>query len=325
MPKVSYLDSKQIILKKIKENGGWANTHAHFDRAFTINEKLYKLVNSQRHEKWKLNTEIRKNSTVAQIYDRMAKATELMISQGVTAVGTFVDIDPDTKDKTIKAAQKIRSTYKKHITFKFINNSSYGILTKETRKWFEVGAEFADIVGGILNTNKGRESEYLEILLKTAKEKKKMVHLHVDELNLPHEVETETLAKKTIEYSMQDKVVGIHGISINAHKKEYREYLYKLIVEAKLMLIACPMSWLNARRSEELSPIHNPSTPVDELLAHGIVVGLGGDNIADLFMPYNDGNMWNDLRALMEMNRLYDVDQIVKIATLNGRKVLGIE
>ncbi len=319
------LDLKAQILSKIAKNGGWVNAHAHIDRSFTIDEKLYKLANSKRHEKWILNTELRKDSTIPQIYDRMAKALELMIAQGVSSVGSFIDVDPFTKEKAILAGQKAREKYKSQITIKFINHSSYGILTKETRQWFEVGADFADIIGGMVKANQEEKDKYLDIILKTAKDKSKMVHVHVDEENTPEEKETELLAKKTIEHSLQGKVVGIHGISINCHPKDYRDGLYKLMKEAELMMIACPISWLNSRRTEELTPTHNPTTPVDELVAAAITVGIGGDNIADLFMPYNDGNMWNDLRVLMEMNRLYDIEKIVEIATSNGRKILGLE
>lgn len=317
-------DPKQIILDQIKKSGGWVNCHAHIDRAFTVDEKLYQLANALRHEKWKLNAEIRKNSTVNQIYDRMVQALELMLSQGITAIGTFIDVDPDIKDKAIKAADKIKSKYSTQIKIKFINQSSYGIMTKETRHWFEVGAEFVDIIGGMVKADQGREDEYLDIIMQTAKAKKKMVHVHVDEINSPAETETETLAKKTIEHNLQGEVVGIHGISINAHPKKYRDELYQLMKQANLMMIACPMAWLNSRRSETLTPTHNPTTPVDELISKGFTVGIGTDNIADLFMPYNDGHLWNDLRALMEMNRLYDIDTLVKIATTNGRKILGI-
>lgn len=319
------LDLKQVILGKINKKGGWVNAHSHIDRSYTINKKLYKLANALRHEKWLLNADLRKNCTVPQVYDRMAKSLELMISQGVCAIGTFVDVDPHMKDKAILAAQKVREKYKSQIKIKFINHSSYGILTKETREWFEVGAEFADIVGGMVKANLGQENEYLDIILQTAKEKKKMVHVHVDEVNSPDETETELLAKKTIEYNLQGQVVGIHGISINCQPKKYRDNLYKLMKKANLMMVACPISWLNSRRSEVLTPTHNPTTPVDELIPSGITVGIGTDNIADLFMPYNDGNLWNDLRVMMEMNRLYDIDTLVKIATINGKKILGLD
>lgn len=316
---------KQKLLRKIHKNGGWINCHAHIDRAFTINQKLYRLANALRHEKWILNTDLRKTSTVSQIYDRMAKALELMIAQNVAAIATFIDIDPFTKDKCIKAGQKAREKYKGQIQIKFINHSSYGIMTKETREWFKVGADFADIIGGMTKANTDRKNEYLDIILQTAKAKKKMVHVHVDEENSLEEKETELLARKVIEYGLKGKVIGIHGISINTHSKKYRQDLYKLMKEANLMMVACPISWLNSRRSNELTPTHNPTTPVDEMLPFGITVGIGTDNIADLFMPYNDGDMWSDLRILMEMNRLYDIDTLVKIATINGRKILGLD
>ncbi len=321
---IDYLNLRDIIEKGIRKSGGWINAHAHIDRAFTIDKKLYKLANAYRQEKWKLNAGLRKSSSVEQIYDRMAAATELLLSQGCYATASFIDVAEDVKDKAIRAAQKVRIKYKGQMIFKFINMPVYGILTKEKRGWFNLGADFADIVGGILKADLGRESEALDIILSTAKKQKKMIHLHVDEENLTSEFETEMLAKKTIEHSIQGKVVGIHGISINAHPKQYREKLYKLMKKAGLMMVACPMAWLNSRRNEKLAPIHNPSTPVDELLPHGITVAIGLDNIADIFMPYNDGFLWNDLRALMEMNRLYDIDTLVKIATVNGRKVLGL-
>lgn len=322
---VQTFDPKQIILQKIKAGGGWVNAHSHIDRAYTISPKLYRLANKLRHEKWILNADLRKTCTPQQVYDRMAKSLELMIAQNVTAIGTFIDVDPHMKDKGIKVAEKVREKYKSQIKIKFINHSSYGILTKETREWFEIGAEFADIIGGMVKANADRKNEYLDIILQTAKQKKKMIHVHVDEEDSTAEKETELLAKKTIEHGMQGKVVGIHGISINAHPKKYRDGLYKLMRKANLMMIACPISWLNSRRSEELTPTHNPTTPVDELLPAGVIVGIGTDNIADLFEPYNDGNMWNDLRVLMEMNRLYDINTLVKIATTFGKKILGLK
>jgi cytosine/creatinine deaminase len=321
--KIDYFDLKGLILQKIKENGGWVNAHAHLDRAYTITEENFKEANRFRHEKWKLNADLRKNSTVDHIYDRMAQATEHLMSQEVFVIGTFIDVDPDVKDKAIKAAQKIREKYKE-VTFKFINQPSYGIFEREPREWFDIGADFVDIVGGLLKSSEGNEEEYLDIVLQTAKEKKKMVHVHVDELNDPSEKETKLLAKKTIEHNMHGRVVGVHGISVNAHPKEYREEVYKIMKESGLMIVSCPMSWLDSWRKESLAPIHNPIAPVDEMVRHGITVAIGVDNIADIFLPMNSGVIWEDLKALIYENRLYDLDEAAKIASINGRKVLGI-
>lgn len=317
---------KSYLLEHIKAHGGWVNCHAHIDRAYTLTEENFHLSQRLRSEKWTLNDELRRTSTVDDIYDRMAKAIERMLEQGVTALGTFIDVDCNVKDKAIKAAIKVREKYQSDITIKYLNQSSNGLFNedKQARHWFYVGAEFVDIIGGLLKADVGREAEHLDILLGTAKKMGKMVHVHIDELNIPEEHETELLAQKTIEHGLQGRVVGIHGISINARPRAEREKMYQLIKAAEMMFIACPVSWLNERRSEALSPIHNPITPVDEMLPHGITVGIGTDNINDIWMPFNDADLWLDLRVLLEAARIYDLDQLVNIATNNGRKILGL-
>lgn len=323
--RVPYLDLKEEILHKIKKNGGWVNAHAHFDRAFTITEANFKYTAAPLQEKWKLVEETKRNVTVPQIYDRMAQAVELMLEQGVTVVGTFIDVDDVIKDKAIQAAQKIREEYKDALTIKYINQVYDGVLTQSARKWFQLGAEFVDIIGGLPEKDKGHESEHLDVLLATAKEMGKMVHVHVDQLNDPHQEGTELLAKKTIAYGMQGKVVGIHGISIGAHPKEYRQKLYEKMYEAELMMVASPLGWIDTRRNETLMPFHNALTPVDELIPAGITVALGTDNIADIYKPFINGSMWEELHALLEASHYYKVDELVNVATVNGRKTLGIK
>lgn len=322
-----YWNLKEELLAKIKQKGGWVNCHAHIDRAYTITPERFEQFLLPRSEKWALNDELRINSSVDQIYDRMARAVERMLEQGVVALATYIDVDGLIKDKSIKAAIRLRERYGSDLTLKFLNQSSHGLFNteKQSRRWFDVAAEFVDILGGLPKADIGREEEYFDIVLGTAKRMGKMAHIHVDELNLPEENETEILAKKIIEHGMQEKVAGIHGISLNCRPLNERKRIYRLMKKAGMMMIACPVSWMNERRSEELSPVHNPVTPIDELIPAGITIGIGSDNIADIWMPYNDADMWLDLRALMEMARFYDVDELVNIATSNGRKILGLK
>jgi len=324
MTKVSYYDLKQEIIQKIKKNGGWVNAHAHIDRAYTITKENFHYTKASLQEKWELNNELKQTSSIDVIYSRMAMAIENMLEQGVSCLGTFIDVDQYIEDKAIKAGQKIRDTYKKDITIVYINQVHYGVLDKTARKWFEIGAEFVDIIGGLPERDKGKEAEHLDVLFSTAKKMSKMAHVHIDQYNEPNQHDTELLAKKTIEHGLKGKVVGIHGISIGAQKKEYREQLYKLMKEADLMMVASPLGWIDTRRNEILMPFHNALTPVDELIPAGMTVAIGTDNIADIYKPFTDGNMWEELHALLEAAHFYDVEELVKIATVNGRKALGI-
>ena len=320
---------REVAEEMIKKHGGYVNAHAHVDRAYTLTRDNWQIYNGDMPSKWEYNSRLQENSTVDQIYDRIATVMESQIAQGVTAIGAFVDANEFVKDKALKAADKVRQAYKKDITIKYINQVLTGVLKPEPRKWFEEGAAFCDIIGGLPGKDKGREPEHLDLLMETAKKMKKLVHVHVDQLNTAAEKETELLVKKTIEHGMQGKVVGIHGISIAAHPKAYREKVYKMLKDADVAMICCPTVWIDNVRTEELQPSHSSITPVDEMVPHGITVAMGTDNISDVHGLWLDGNMWYDLRLLMAGTRFPRVEnwieETVKIASDNGRKVLGIK
>lgn len=324
MNKKTVWNPQAILLSKILTRGGWVNAHAHFDRAYTLSSDNFHLANLPLQVKWKAVDLLKRESTVEQIYDRMAIATERMIDQGVKAVGTFIDVDSVIRDKAIKAATKLRERYQRQIKIKFINQVLKGVLTRAARKWFEEGAGFVDIIGGLPGRDKGHEGQHLDIVLNTARILKKMVHVHVDQLNSVEEKETELLVRKTIEHKMQGRVVAIHGISIAAHPQQYRKSLYQKMKQAGVAIISCPSAWIDSRRNEEVAPTHNSVTPIDELVPAGVLVALGTDNIADIYKPFSDGDMWTELRFLLESCHFYDINKLVEIASSNGLKVLGL-
>jgi cytosine/adenosine deaminase-related metal-dependent hydrolase len=315
---------KNLILEKIKEQGGWVNTHSHLDRAYTINSQSLKLANEHLHKKWALVDELKRKSTVEQIYDRMAFALEKQLEQGVTVLASFIDVDEVVKDKAMKAAYKLKENYHKDLKLIFINQALKGVLTPKARFWFEEALSFVDIVGGLPGKDVGQEAEHLDVLFSLAKKHNKMVHVHVDQLNTSKEKETELLIKKTQEHNLAGRVVAIHAVSLAAQPKKYRQKIYQEMQKNQLMVIVCPTAWIDCRRSEELVPSHNSIAPVEELLEARIPVALGTDNIADMYKPFSDGDMWTELRFLLESCHFYDIKKLVDIATINGSKVLGL-
>ena len=319
---------KGHIRDEIIKKGGWVNSHAHADRAFTMTpEKITIYQNANLQQKWDLVDEIKRNSTVDDYYRRFSQAIELMISQGVTAFGTFVDIDAVCEDRAIIAAHKAREVYKSDIILKFANQTLKGVIEPSAKKWFDIGSEMVDMIGGLpyrdeLDFGKGLEA--MDILMDKAKSLGKMLHVHVDQFNTPKEKETEQLCDKAIEHGMQGRVVAIHGISIGAHPKEYRKMLYQKMRDAQMMVIACPMAWIDSGRKEDLQPFHNALTPADELIPEGITVAIGTDNICDYMVPLCEGDMWQELSLLSAGCRFTNLEEMANIASMNGRKVLGL-
>jgi cytosine/adenosine deaminase-related metal-dependent hydrolase len=273
------------------DQGGWVNTHSHLDRAYTITPQTLELANQHLHKKWFIVDELKRESSVDQIYDRMAFAVEQQLKQGVTLLGSFIDVDEVIQDKSIRAAQRVKEKYHRDIQLVFINQALKGVLDPAARRWFDLAVEFVDIIGGLPGKDAGREAEHLDVLFSAAQRTNKMLHVHVDQLNTQSEKETELLIEKTRQYNWQGKVVAIHGISLAAQFEVYRRRIYQQLRELDVKLISCPTAWIDARRNEELTVVHNAIAPIEELVAAGVTVGLGTDNIADVYKPFTDGEM----------------------------------
>jgi len=324
------IDPKKILLEKINAKGGWVNAHAHIDRAFILDEENFKLVDGDLKQKWNYPDTYKKAASVDDIYANMVRVVEDQLAQGVQALGSFIDVDPIIEDKAIQAAKRLRENYGDKLQLKFINQVVKGVLDPEARKWFDVGAEFADIIGGLPEKDEGREAEHLDVLFEAAqKHGGKLLHIHIDQLNLPEQRLTELLIEKTLEHNYQRKVVAVHCISLGAQPREYRQDLYAKMKDAGIMVVACPCGWIDnswvaGLDHDVVGPIHNAVTPVKEMLAAGLTVSLGTDNIRDIYKPFNDGDMWTELRFLLEAQRLYDLDALAEIASTNGLATLGL-
>ncbi len=90
-------------------------------------------------------------------------------------------------------------------------------------------------------------------------------------------------------------------------------------------IISCPTAWIDHNRTERMQVSHNSITPVDEMIPAGLNVAFGTDNICDIYKPFSDADLWTEMRVMLEACHYYDIDNLVKIATVNGLKALGIE
>jgi len=318
------MNLRDKLENQIKLNGGWVNTHAHFDRAFSLDEDSVKHIYSELQKKWSIVDTLKRSSSVEDIFLRMQKATELMVSQGCQAFGSFIDVDEAIEDKAIFAAEMLRSKWDDKIKMKFVNQTLKGVIDKDAKYWFDKSLDFVDIIGGLPAKDAGNEEKHLDIILQAGKRLNKRVHVHVDQFNTSQESETELLAKKTIQWGMEGMVTAIHSISVGAHIKEKRQDIYRLMKEADLSVISCPIAWIDHPRTELLAPSHNSITPVDEMIEWGIKVAIGTDNINDVYKPFGDGDMWTEIKVLLEACKIYNVDVLSEIATKNGLQVLGL-
>jgi cytosine/adenosine deaminase-related metal-dependent hydrolase len=173
----------------------------------------------------------------------------------------------------------------------------------------------ADFCGGLPSKDRGQEEKHLDIVMNLAKELNKMVEVHVDQENNPLQNETELLCLKTIEHGMQGRVYGIHAISVSAKDESAQDRIIDLVKKADVGIVICPSAALSMKQLPMQAPLHNSIGPFVKLKSAGVRTYFGIDNIADLFMPVVDGDMWTEARMLMETCRFYDLEQVADWAT----------
>lgn len=316
---------KEQLLAAVNKNGGWVNCHAHFDKAFYITKEGLAKSMVEMEQKWLMSDEIKKNSSQAQIEERIRTALDLLMLENCKTTCSFIDAYAAVGHKAIDAANKVKEEYKDKITLLTITQPLGGLVDPAARKLYEEITAKADIAGGLPSKDRPNDKENLDNLFAIAKNLNKKLHVHIDQENNPNERDSETLIEYTKKYGYQGKVTAIHAISVSAQDKEYRQKIYREMAEVGMSVVVCPSAALGMRQLDQFnSPVHNSIANVPEMLAASVTVGLGIDNVYDFYQPFVDADMYTELRMLMEACRFYKFDDLVQIATTNGRKILTI-
>lgn len=316
-------DLKTQMLDAINKNGGFVNCHAHFDKAYFITrEGLDKSMVSM-EEKWRMSDGIKRESTVSDIKERIKRSLDFLITQGCKLTCTFVDAYDAAQHKAIDAALAVKEEYKDKITLLIATQPLGGLVDDKARALYEEITAKADIAGGLPSKDRPNDEKSLDYLFEIAKKLNKPVHVHIDQENNPNERDTEKLISAVKRHGYQGRTVAIHAISSSAQPKEDRMKIYKELAELGIAVVVCPSAALSMRQLDQYqAPVHNSIANVPEMLEAGVLVGLGVDNIADFYEPFVDGDMWTELRLMQEACRYYKLDELVKIASMNGTKIL---
>ena len=312
------------MLREITDKGGFVSTHAHFDKAYYITRDGLGQSMVDMEVKWRMSDGIKRNSTVEEIKERIKRCLDVLIAQGCKKTCTFVDAYEAVGHKAIDAALAVKEEYKEKIKMVIATQPLDGLIDPTARALYEEITAKADIAGGLPSKDRPDDEKHLDFLFEIAKKQNKPVHVHIDQENNPNERDTDKLIAAVRRHGYQNRTVAVHAISASAQPKENRAKIYKELAELGIAVIVCPSAAISMRQLDQyLAPVHNSIANVPEMLEQGVLVGLGIDNIADFYEPFVDGDMWTELRLLQEACRFYNLDELVKIASSNGAKILA--
>lgn len=315
-------DLNALLREKIAANGGLVSCHAHFDKAFVISPETLQMTLDSMEVKWDLWKEIKEGYTHENLIKRMSISAENMINQGCKVTRTNIDVDNTVGMMCIEAALEVKEKYKDQIEIQICSQVLEGAMNPDAQQWIEKAAQYVDVLGGLPSRDRPNQAEHLDYIFEMAKKHGKTVDVHIDQNNDPDEKDTELLARKVIEHGLQGRVNAVHACSLAAQEDDYMHEVIKLVKEADMSVIVCPRAMIDGvQMRDKMAPVHNSIAPVPQLVEAGVNVCLGVDNVHDYFCPFIDGDVFTELLFLIENCRYYDVEELVKIATTNGRKV----
>jgi len=258
--------------------------------------------------------EIKKKYADFELYERMHSSILNLYQQNCRNMRTFIDVDQIVKLNAINVALMNKNYWARHgVKLQIGPQPLEGLETLRNVELFENASLMSDFVGCLPSRDRWPEN-HLDIAFTTARRYNKPVEAHIDQCNIPTETESELFCKYVEKYNYQGKARMIHCVSLSCHSLEYQNEIAKRMKKNDIGVIICPSAAISmTQHSEFNAPIHNSLGPVEVLLKNGVSVGLGIDNIEDIFMPFCDGNFEFELRLLAEATRIYDPDLLLKI------------
>lgn len=326
---------KELFFEEVKKTRGMVNCHAHLDRAYTLTPEIWKQASALMEEKWVLNREIKKKHTDESVQVRLTYCIEDFLKQGVTACRTHTDADSVVGMLVVNAAAKVREKYKGKFTLQLVAHPLEGFLNadgtgmdKAKMDLFEEACAVCDVVGGLPSRDRAMpegDKKHAEFLFSVAKNLGKDMDVHIDQENNPYEKDSEWFVDMIEKNGMRGRVTLLHAISVACQPEEDRKRIYKKIADTGTNVTVCPKAAISMKQhKDKTAPVHNSIAQVDEMLEHGINISIGTDNISDIFVPEDNGDLFEEVLMMASACRFYDIGALARIATVNGEKTMKI-
>ncbi len=275
--------------------------------------------------------DLKPQQTVEMVKERALKLLNWSIARGTLAIRSHVDIcDPQLT--AVTALLEIREQMSPYIDLQLVAFPQDGYLRDPLAKEnmaraLDMGV---DVVGGIPHFERtmAQGAESLKQLCDLASERGLLVDIHCDESDDPHSRHVEALAAETVRCGLQGRVAGSHLTSMHSMDNYYVSKLIPLMAEAELNVICNPLVNLLLQGRHDTYPKRRGLTRVKELMAAGINVALGHDDVLDPWYPLGTHDMLEvahlGLHAL-HMGGVQEMEALFNAVTYNPARIMGLQ
>jgi cytosine/creatinine deaminase len=265
-----------------------------------------------------LASEVKKTYHASWIERNARRAVALAALYGTTHMRAFADVDSKAKLEAIKALLAVREEFRGIVELQVVAFAQDGIVKDPgTDKLMHEAMRLgADVVGGIpwIEQTTADKRAHVEFCFDLAAAFGKDVSMLLDDAGDPDLRTLEMMATEAIKRGWQGRALAHHCRAMSAYPEPYLRELLQTVRHASVAIVSNPHT----------GPLH---AKIPELLAAGITVCLGQDDISDAYYPFGRNNMLevaflaSHLLWMMSRN---DMETLYDMITVNPAKALNI-
>ena len=304
-------------------------SHVHLDTCLTAGDPVWNMSGTlfEGIECWSKRKE---KLSEEDITDRVNKVVRMYAANGIQYIRTHIDVT-DPSLMAMKTMIKLREELKNVMEIQIVAFPQEGILSyPDGKKLLTEAVDMgADVIGAIPHFEFTREYsvESLDFALNLAAERDKLVDVHCDEIDDEASRGLETVAARALELGLFDKVTASHTTAMHSYNNAYVLRLMRLLRMSKINFVSNPLVNTHLQGRIDTYPKRRGITRVKELLAEGINVSFGHDDIYDPWYPMGNGSLRDVVFLGLHVCQMMGYQEIMdsyKLITHNAARTLHI-
>jgi cytosine/creatinine deaminase len=264
-----------------------------------------------------LASKIKEKYAESWIVDNARRAVALAALYGNLHIRAFADVDGKARLEAVKALIRVREEFRGIVDIQVVAFAQDGIAREPGASdlMHQAMALGADVVGGIpwIEFTDADAALHVRRCFDLAQEFGKDVSMLLDDSGDPGLRTLEMMAVETIRRGWHGRALAHHCRAMSLYPLPYLQRLARILKTARVAVVTDPHT----------GPLH---ARVKELLAEGIQVCLGQDDISDAYYPFGRNNMqevaflashllW--MMTRQEIETLYDMITVRAAAAIN--------
>ncbi len=263
-------------------------SHFHLENAFLWDGMLNQSGTLQ--EAIDIYAQVKHDLTVDDMVERAGRVIRTAVANGILYLRSHVDIDHIAKLSILKGVAAAREAYRDLIDIQLVAFPQLGLARnpEAVDMMWAAMENGCDLVGGMPHGERDMDdaAKQIEIAFEIAQKYDADIDMHIDETDNPYWQSLELLADKTIETGWHGRVTAGHCCAMSAWDDATAARIIDKVKKANIHVVTnAPINLMLEARGHG-HPKPRGIARVKELLAAGVNVACGQDDIQNMFYAY---------------------------------------